>query len=425
MGVCLLNCKKLIKIDDNPKQNKDEEKEYSNESDESIYKENLPKKSKSSENHLRYEDYQIKDNDININKNSKKESTLIRGLDNIGATCYMNATLQSLSNTVQLTDYFLTKFQFNQNDNSKKISNEYYLLLKHLWNKNSKKISFSPNTFKNVLSKENPLFSGIAANDSKDLLNFLLERLHNELNKKEDQNISNNIQIIEQAQLNEELIKKIFFDDFTKKFRSIISDLFYFTIETKTKCCGCNNIKYNFQVCPFLEFPLEEVNKYCLNQNKLISLINVDGSNPDVNIYDCFEYYHKVDLMTGENQMYCNICHNSWDSYYSTNLYVLPRYLIINLNRGKNAVYQCKVNFPEILDLTNYVQYKNLNTKFELYAVICHIGPSSMSGHFVAYCRNRMDQKWYLYNDAIVTLCKLSYEYQNKMPYILFYRSIQ
>jgi hypothetical protein len=46
-----------------------------------------------------------------------------------------------------------------------------------------------------------------------------------------------------------------------------------------------------------------------------------------------------------------------------------------------------------------------------------------MSGHFVAYCRNRMDDKWYLYNDSIVTLCKKSNEYLNKMPYILFYKS--
>ena len=155
-----------------------------------------------------------------------------------------------------------------------------------------------------------------------------------------------------------------------------------------------------------------------------MSLKNNYGSNPDVNIYDCFEYYNKIDLMSGDNQMYCNICQQCLNSYYQTILYILPKYLIINLNRGKNAVYQCQVNFPEELDLTNYVVYKESNTKVELYAVICHIGPSSMSGHFVAYCRNRMDQKWYLYNDAIVTLCEQPYEYQNKMPYILFYRSI-
>ena len=96
----------------------------------------------------------------------------------------------------------------------------------------------------------------------------------------------------------------------------------------------------------------------------------MDGSNPDINLYDCFEYNQKVDLMNGDNQMYCNLCNNCYDSYYSTTLYLLPEILIINLNRGKNAVYQCNVNFPEKLDLTNYVINKEFNTQYELYAVI-------------------------------------------------------
>ena len=411
----------LEAIHKNKKNKKNEEKEEEEETEDA-----KRKTSKSEKDLLKYQYDQI--SEISFDK-SKKESTIIRGLNNLGATCYMNATLQCLSNTAPLTDYFLTEFEYNKEDDTKKISNEYYILLRHLWNKNDKKnSSYSPNNFfKKILSEENPLFSGIAANDSKDLLNFLLERLHKELNSKvyeiNNENNSNN-EILDQVQLNEKMMQDLFFKDFIKNYRSIISDLFYFTIEIKLQCFGCKNIKYIFQVCLFLDFPLEEVNKYCFSKNKIMSLINVDGSNPDVNIYDCFEYYHKVDVMTGDYQDYCNICHKCFDSYFSTNLCVLPRYLIINLNRGKNEIYQCKVNFPEEIDLTNYVTYKNINTKFELYAVICHIGPSSMSGHFVAYCRNRMDQKWYLYNDAIVTLCQQSYEYQNKMPYILFYRSL-
>ena len=62
------------------------------------------------------------------------------------------------------------------------MSNEYYRVLKHLWDVNSTNKSYSPNSFKEVLSKENPLFAGIQANDSKDLINFLLERFHQELN---------------------------------------------------------------------------------------------------------------------------------------------------------------------------------------------------------------------------------------------------
>ena len=112
-----------------------------------------------------------------------------------------------------------------------------------------------------------------------------------------------------------------------------------------------------------------------------------------------------------------------WCSY-STYLYSLPNFLIINLNRGKGAIYECKVIFPEKLNLLNFVTYQEGNTYFELYAVISHIGPSSMSGHFVAYCKNNVDKKWYKYNDSIVTACIKEKEYEEGMPYILFYKTL-
>ena len=378
---------------------------------------------KSSVDNIHYGENDVKLLNINTKVN-KKQKTILIGLENIGATCYMNATLQCLSNTEKLTKYFLEKYVYIKEDTTKKLSNQYCKLIYHLWDPESKKNYYAPHKFKNVISEENPLFAGVNASDSKDLLNFLLERLHQELNTKIIKNEdNNNFNDMGQIQLNEEQIKNIFFEDFTLNYRSIISDLFYLTIETKTKCSNCNNIKYNFQVNFFIEFPLEEVNKYLFINNRLMSLKNINGTNPDINIIDCFDYYQKIDLMTGENRMYCNICKYEFDAYYQTNLYILPHHLIINLNRGKNAAYQCNVFFPEILNLINFVAYKDINTIFELYAVICHIGPSSMSGHFVAYCKNRMDHQWYLYNDSEVTLCKNSNEYRNHMPYILFYQS--
>ena len=48
------------------------------------------------------------------NKDSKKNNPKkkSKGLDNIGATCDMNATLQCLSNTKKLREYFETKYKF-------------------------------------------------------------------------------------------------------------------------------------------------------------------------------------------------------------------------------------------------------------------------------------------------------------------------
>jgi len=352
-----------------------------------------------------------------------KKVPILVGLNNIGATCYMNATLQCLSNTDELNKYFLNKFKYDSNDNNKIISNAYHNVIKNLWNRDNNNKSFSPNEFKEKLSQENPLFAGVTANDSKDLINFLLERFHNELNIKKDNNqnyISNEFNNTDQ--LNEQRMLNLFANEFKMKYNSIISNLFYGTLETKAQCQICKQIKYNFQIFSFIEFPLEKVNQYCFNSGKRSNYNMLNNKNPDIDLYECFEYNNNLELMTGENQMYCNICNCSCDSLYGSILYSTPNYLIINLNRGRGAVYECNVNFPEQLNLFNYVSFKMGNTVYELYAVICHIGPSSMSGHFIAFCKNRIDKKWYKYNDALVDLCQNPNEYRSGMPYILFYK---
>ena len=355
-------------------------------------------------------------------ENNLKEDPILIGLNNIGATCYMNASLQCFSNSKKLTEYFLKHYQ---KDPKNIMANEYYEVLKNLWNRDNNKNAYSPNSFKDVLSKENPLFAGIAANDSKDLINFLLERFHQELNVVSNlNNINNDTNINQPDQTNEQLMLKLFLDEFKEKFNSIISTLFYGILETKSQCQGCNVIKFNFQVYSFLEFPLEQVNQYFFNKGKR-PLLTAEGKNPDVDLYECFEYNGKIDLMTGENQMFCNQCNKLCNAYYSTILYSGSNYLIINLNRGKGAVYECNVIFPEQLNLFNFFNFKQGITVYELYAVICHLGPSSMSGHFVAYCRNRIDNKWYLYNDAIVSLCTKPQQYTDGMPYILFYKALR
>ena len=47
-----------------------------------------------------------------------------------------------------------------------------------------------------------------------------------------------------------------------------------------------------------------------------------------------------------------------------------------------------------------------------------------MGGHFVAFCRNKINDKWYCYNDSSVTLCNEK-EFLKGVPYILFYQEIE
>ena len=122
--------------------------------------------------------------------------------------------------------------------------------------------------------------------------------------------------------------------------------------------------------------------------------------------------------------MYCNFCKINTDCNICTNLVTGPEILIIILNRGKGIEFEVKINFLEELNLSKYIQSNDKNRIYQLIGVITHIGESSMSGHFIAYCKDPITGKWHKYNDAIVNEVE---NFQNEvinfaMPYLLFYQ---
>ena len=356
-------------------------------------------------------------------KNHKNNKYLI-GLNNIGETCYMNSALQCLWNTKSFSDYFLHQYKSNLRNNKKnKISNALQEVFYKLWDKsNPKNYPYSPNRFKAVIGEENELFKGKRANDSKDLINFILQTIHEELNKPKGIVLKNNF--IDYNQLNNEALRKYQLTFFLKNeelyYDSIIHDLFYGIHESQYICKHCNSIKYNFEFYYFLEFPLREVNLY-FNRGQVK---RSNGLYPTVNLYECFEFYQKIDNFFGENQIFCNRCNTKRDASFRMILYSLPNYLIIILNREKGNIYKCEVEMPEILNLEKYVQDKTNGYMYDLYGCICHLGPSSESGHFIAYCRHKFNNRWHLYNDSVVKEIRKSEDLFKGTPYILFYQKI-
>ena len=48
-----------------------------------------------------------------------------------------------------------------------------------------------------------------------------------------------------------------------------------------------------------------------------------------------------------------------------------------------------------------------------------------MGGHFIAFCKSFVDQKWYKYNDAMVNNSSFQEASTTGVPYILFYSYIK
>ena len=382
---------------------------------------------------------------INLDK-SKTDKDLIKeqillyskptliGLNNIGTPTFINSTLQCLSQTKKLTNFFLDKKHINRiinnniamkNKNSLQLSPVFLELINKLWENNGNK-SFSPTKLMNIIYNMNPLFKTGQAGDAKDFIIFILEQLHKELKK--PVNIQGNKILIPLNQYDKNNAFNYFFNNFQKEC-SIISDIFFGFTETTNECLYCKNfynsngqsnpICYNYGLFNCLIFPLEEVKNMKYNNNMI-------NNNP-VSLYDCFWYNQKSEYFTGENRNYCNICKQLYDSIYTTRLFISPNVLVLILNRGKGNIYNIKLDFNEKIDITKFVLKREMpQIRYELYGVITHIGQNGPNAHFIASCKSPVDSKWYRYNDAIVTpINNIKNEVINfGTPYILFYQKI-
>jgi len=380
---------------------------------------------------------------------SYKKPTLI-GLNNIGSTNFINCAIQCLSQTPDLTNYFLKNSKKSkiinnnlakENKNSLQLSPIYLKLIKKLWDKKGNK-SFSPNEFMNTIEKMNPLFKKGQAGDSKDFIIYILEQIHKELKGKISKNYNVSQPLNEYDRKN---VLNYFLKDFSNNC-SIISDIFFGFTETTNECLNCKNyynsqnlnnpICYNYGIFNCLIFPLEEVKNY--KNNNLMqhfyninnisymnnNMININPNN-SVTLDDCFSYNQKTDLLTGENKNYCSKCKTLYDFKYTSKIYSSPNNLILILNRGKNNIYDIKLYFNETIDITQYIVINNGNRWiYNLYGVITHNGKNCPNGHFVASCKSPVDNKWYRYNDDFVSPIN---DVQNEVinfgiPYILFYQ---
>ncbi|XP_020247698.1 ubiquitin carboxyl-terminal hydrolase 9-like [Asparagus officinalis] len=125
------------------------------------------------------------DND-SISNGSKGSSRGLRGLQNLGNTCFMNSALQCLVHTPDLVRFFLQDYTLEINKDNPlgmqgELATAFGDLLRNLWSSGATAIA--PRSFKAKLARFAPQFSGYNQHDSQELLAFLLDGLHEDLNR--------------------------------------------------------------------------------------------------------------------------------------------------------------------------------------------------------------------------------------------------
>jgi len=179
----------------------------------------------------------------------------LTGLSNLGNTCFMNSGLQCLSNTAELTKYFLYEL-FKKDINSDnplglggRLAMAYADLLYDMWVGNSGRTA--PHDLKRVLGKRVARFSGYGQQDACELLNFILDLLHEDLNRVKKKPY---VEVPTADNRPDTELSKLFWTAFLARNQSIIVDLMYGQLKSTVKCLECGNISITFD--PFLTLSL-------------------------------------------------------------------------------------------------------------------------------------------------------------------------
>ena len=111
----------------------------------------------------------------------------LTGIKNLGNTCFMNSIIQCLNSTYSLVDYFISgQFRKDLNRTNElgfkgEIADEFSVIVSASWSGHCKTIA--PRRFKNILGQFNQQFISNEQQDAQELLLFLLDGLHEDLNK--------------------------------------------------------------------------------------------------------------------------------------------------------------------------------------------------------------------------------------------------
>jgi len=201
----------------------------------------------------------------------------VTGLNNLGNTCYMNAALQVVSSTRILADYFKSNshlFELNRTNPlgmKGHIAKRYGDLVRDMWSGETRTIA--PIKLRWTIGKYQASFSSFQQQDSQELLAFLLDGLHEDLNRVTDKPYVElkdsdgrpDVQVAAEAWENHSLRNK-----------SIVVDLFHGQFKSKTTCkvCGYESVRCDPFTTLSLPLPMER----CVSIEVVVML--QDGSTP-------------------------------------------------------------------------------------------------------------------------------------------------
>ena len=356
-----------------------------------------------------------------------------------------------------------------------------YEIMKYAYNNDNQK-TISPSQFYKLMGKKHDIFNGNDQNDSHEILNFILHDIIDEVktntNFLDDIQISKSFKKFIETKNDFEKIFKYFNDIKTtsKTHSESINNIFknYPHLSTcleninETKKIYSHYIKnnnyfvimYNSHVYlkKFFHNNYSPIHKIfsglycfsttCLHCDKSVFLyepflsisLPIKNDENETSLNYCLDNFLKGEYLSNNNKYKCNECKEYSNAHKKIYILKKPDVLVFHLKRffhvnkkiskNKNIVHFPIENliikntlFEEYMDAD--IDDENVVLFYNLYAIICHLGTID-SGHYISFCKNIQNGKWYSYDDDNVEEIDIETLQKNivmKTVFLLFYQN--
>ncbi|TVU25493.1 hypothetical protein EJB05_27992 [Eragrostis curvula] len=207
---------------------------------------------------------------------SRGQPVGLTGLHNLGNTCYMNSAIQCLVHTPEFATYFCQDYhrEINRQNplgNVGELAVAFGDLLRKLWTTSRSPVS--PRPFKIKLSRFASQFSGCNQHDSQELLAFLLDGLHEDLNRVKHRPYINSFDT--DGRSDEEVADEYWANHIARN-NSIIVDVCQGQYKSTLVCPVCAKVSVTFDPFMYLSLPLQ----FASNRSMTVVVFSCDGSAP-------------------------------------------------------------------------------------------------------------------------------------------------